>query len=639
MLFIAQIIAAPKKHKQISIRRTLSNGQAVKVDEHSYRIEIGIKYQRREEKPGGMDIDNLDWGPDEVQVLMADADKAVSEQRFADAESLLIRAIGLLETPQGSLDPDMANCLQKLSEVYCALDDFERAAPVFEKLLVLGEKMLGRHDPDIIVISYRLATAYELLGRSDEAGQMYARAVQNAEEGLGTGDPLTKRFRDGYAGWLERRARPTVGERIDFAQQAGYGGADGFRKRDTFKATKELELELEAMPDESGTTGPKTRATFKVRMLKTLGRWGHIIIPAICSLLLLVGASLWMQTLVKNSATKGVKSDAEVYGRVGTTYSSLDKTVSVSILNDKEVKMKINGAEAKVPYVLITNGLLDAQKVIEGYFTPRERWYQFVDDQLVGVDAGKLYAETAVEWRVLDGMMRIVDFAQNYFKVKGTYPSNAERWKTQLVAKWVNPVTGRAEPIYLQSVSLDVGLSYIFGGADTNKKVLEYLGTGAMWVDETKPEPCSIKCLTTFGTDKSVDGFKSRDFYIHGFDREARVLPGSNPKEHTFIYLDNGEDRFTQKAQAALKDKASGDRQMPHRLYLVRMKNEGDPFLVKDAGYFLVGGLAAFCFFLWAVIDLPSRLKKEGSKIRLLEILTATFLLLVLIRYVLKLIA
>jgi len=58
-----------------------------------------------------MDIDNLDWGPDEVQVLIADADKAVAEQRFADAEQLLTRAIGLLETPQGSLDPDMANCL------------------------------------------------------------------------------------------------------------------------------------------------------------------------------------------------------------------------------------------------------------------------------------------------------------------------------------------------------------------------------------------------------------------------------------------------------------------------------------------------------------------------------------------------
>ncbi len=67
--------------------------------------------------------------------------------------------------------------------------------------------MLGKHDPDMIVISYRLATAYELLGRADEAGSMYARAVQNAEEGLGTSDPLTKRFRDGYAGWLERRAR------------------------------------------------------------------------------------------------------------------------------------------------------------------------------------------------------------------------------------------------------------------------------------------------------------------------------------------------------------------------------------------------------------------------------------------------
>jgi hypothetical protein len=91
--------------------------------------------------------------------------------------------------------------------------------------------------------------------------------------------------------------------------------------------------------------------------------------------------------------------------------------------------------------------------------------------------------------------------------------------------------------------------------------------------------------------------------------------------------------------QAALKDKASGQRLMPNRLYLVRMKNDGDPFLVKDAGYFLVGGLAAFSFVLWAIFDLPSRLKREGSKIRLLEILTATFLTLVLVRYVLKLFA
>ncbi|MBA3856259.1 MAG: hypothetical protein C0507_05055 [Cyanobacteria bacterium PR.3.49] len=586
-----------------------------------------------------MDIDNLDWGPDEVQVLIADADKAVSEQRFADAEPLLIRAIQLLETPQGAVDPDMANCLQKLSEVYCALDDFERAAPIFERLLMLGEKMLGKHDPDMIVISYRLATAYELTGRSDDAGAMYARAVQNAEEGLGTGDPLTKRFRDGYAGWLERKARPTESDRVDFAQQAGYGGADGFRKRDTFKATKELELELEAMPDQSGSTQPKTRATFKVRMLKTLGRWGHIIIPAFCSLLLLIGASLWMQTLVKNSSTKGVKSDAEVYGRVGTTYTSLDKTHSVSILDNDMVQMSFNGASQKVPYVLITNGLLDARKVVEGYFVPREKWYQFVDDQLVTEDGGKLYAKTAVEWRVIEGMRRIVDFAQNYFRVKGTYPSNADRWNTQLVAKWVNPVTGRAEPIRLQSVSLDVGLSYIFGGAETVKKALEYLGTGAMWVDETKADQCSIKCLTTFGTEKSVDGFRSKDFYIHGFDRNATVLPGATKNEHTFVYLSNGEDIMAQKAAAALKDKASGERLMPQRVYLVRMKDAGDPFLVKNAGYFLVGALAAFSFILWACIDLPSRLRREGPKVRLLELVTGIFVILLAVRYCLKLLA
>lgn len=633
VVFIAQIIAA---HRFNKLFRS-GNGQAVKLNEHSYRIEIGTFLQKSSKKPGGMDIDNLDWGPDEVQVLIADADKAVAEQRFADAEPLLRRAIGLLETPQGSLDPDMANCLEKLSEVYCALDDFENACPVFERLLQLGERMLGKHDPDMIVISYRLATAYELLGRNDEAGAMYARAVQNAEEGLGTGDPLTKRFREGYAGWLERRARPTNSERVDFAQQAGYGGASGFRRRDSFKATRELELELEAMPDEMGATGPKSRVTFKVRMLKTLARWGHIIIPAFCSLLLLIGASLWMQSLVKGSATKGVKTDAEVYGRVGTTYTALDRTVSISILNDKEVEVKMSGVSAKVPYVLITNGLMDARKVLEGYFVPRERWYQFVDDRLVSEDGGKLFANSAVEWRVLDGMKRIVEYAQNYLKMKGTYPSNPERWNLQPASKWVNPLTGRAEPIKLQAISLDVGTAYIFGGAENSEKVMDYLGSGAAWVDEPKGNPCSIGCLTTFGTDKSVDGFKSKDFYIHGFDRDAKLLSGASPKRHIFVYLANGDYASGVRTEKIRNDKTLGERSMPQRIYLVRMKGDGEPFLVKDAGFFLVGGMALFCFILWSIVDLPSRLKRDGPNIRLLEILTGTLMLLVAIRYVMKL--
>ncbi len=118
----------------------------------------------------------------------------------------------------------------------------------------------------------------------------------------------------------------------------------------------------------------------------------------------------------------------------------------------------------------ITNGVLDARKVVEGFFVPREKWFQFVDDQLVGQDGGKLYAQTAVEWRVVDGMRRIVDFTQNCFRVKGTYPSNSDRWNAQPISKWVNPLTGRAEPIRLQAISLDVGLPHIFGSAENLQK-------------------------------------------------------------------------------------------------------------------------------------------------------------------------
>lgn len=576
-------------------------------------------------KPAGMDIDNLDWGPDEVQVLMADAEKAVSEQRYADAEPLLIRAYDLLNTPKGGGDPDLANCLQKLSEVYCGLDDFERAAPVFEKLLSLGERMLGRLDPDIIVISFRLATAYELVGRNDEAGNMYARAVQNAEEGLGTADPLTKRFRDGYAAYLERRARPQKGDEINFSQQAGYGGSSGFTRRDSFKATRELELELDALPEDADGQTQKSKLPFKTRMMKQLSRWGHIFIPVICSFILLIGAGLWMQTLVHGSGTQAGEPVKNI-GK-GSTFKSIDKTLEFNIIDEKQVEVICFGKKETIPYVVLSNGLLDATSAMEGYFVPRERWFELKDDCIKSDDGGVLYAAPAIEWKVKDGMLRVADYCQKYFATKGTYPSNSDRWLQQIVSKWISPLTGRAEIIPLKSVSMDVGLSYIFNGSDSNKKIDEYLSAGGLWTDEPKAGKCAITTMSIFGTDKSLEGFKSRNFYIHGYDRNAAVLPGATPKSHFYIYLENGEDMSAKKLEAAMQDKTMGENLMPKRICLVKSKGE-DPFLLKNAGPTLVGAMAGFFLLLWMLVDLPSRIKREGDRIRLLEILLIPFVIL-----------
>lgn len=556
---------------------------------------------------------------------MADAEKFVSEQRYADAEPLLIRAYSLLNTPKGGADPDLANCLQKLSEVYCGLDDFEKAAPVFEKLLSLGERMLGRLDPDMIVISFRLATAYELVGRNDEAGGMYARAVQNAEEGLGTADPLTKRFRDGYAAYLERRARPQKGDEINFSQQAGYGGSSGFTRRDSFKATRELELELDAMPEDAAGQSPKSKLPLKTRLMKHLSRWGHIFIPVICSFFLLIGAALWMQTLVHGSGTQVGKAIKQI-GK-GSSFKSIDKTIEFNVLNDKEVEVTCYGTKEIIPYVVLSNGLLDATAALEGYFVPRERWFELKDDCIRGADGGVLYAAPAIEWKVKDGMLRVADYCQKYFQTKGTYPSNSDRWLQQVVSKWTSPVTGRAEVIPIKSVSMDVGYSYIFGGADNAKKIEEYLGAGGLWNDEPKAEKCTITCMSVFGTDKSQEGFKSRNFYIHGYDRNAAIMPGATPKNHYYIYLENGDDLTAKKNAAAMQDKETGDRLMPKRLCLVRSKGE-DPFLLKNAGPTLVGAMAGFFLLLWMLVDLPSRIRHEGDRIRLLEILLVPFLLL-----------
>ncbi|HEY9787614.1 MAG TPA: tetratricopeptide repeat protein [Candidatus Obscuribacterales bacterium] len=571
-----------------------------------------------------MDIDNLDWGPDEVHLLISDADTAVSEKRYGDAAPLYRRAIEMLETPNGTLDPDLANCLHKLGDVYCALEEFEAACPILERLLDIGQRVLGPSDPDVITIALRLATTYDLLERHGEAGSMYAKAVQMAEDGLPAGDPFTNKIRTAYAEWLSRQTRPKKRTEVDTDRLRA---AEEESKRE--KATRELDKMTDDMVAVPVRQAPAS-ATY--RMLKKLDQWQQLFIPAVLSTVLLIGAFFWMQNLVKESGGKaGTAQQTESVE--DQRFETIDGSISVALTGPNEAVWEAGGNKRKIPYVVLRNKMIDAGHALEGYFLPHEMWFEQTEDVLRSEDGTSLYKMGSPEAKVVAQIEKIVDYAENYRKKHDTYPANAEKWVSQPLAEWTNPITGKADQIPLQAVSLDLGLPFIFGGSSSDEEILSYLSDGAPWSEEPEPAPCAIRCLSIFGGEKSVDGFKSDLFYIRGYDRNAvPIISGAGGGTY-FVALKGGPDRTTEKTTRAHAPPQIVA--VPQRICI--SKDLGDkPFELKYLGPTIVGAIAGFFFVLWCILDLPSRLRKEKRGLRMLEVLTIAFLILLSSWHVLR---
>lgn len=562
------------------------------------------------------EIDSLDWGPDEVQDLISQADRAVADRRLQDAVPLYERAVAALDTPRGMYDPDLANSLHKLGDAYCALDRFEDACPVFSRLLNIGEHVLGPSDPDVIVIAMRLATTYDLIERQEEAGTAYARVVQMAEQGLASSDPLTQKVRDAYAEWLERQARPRRRTSAEIAQLEEEAQARKVPPRPT--------VDLDEFSEEA-IAAPVRQAPVNVwyRLLRKVNHLQQIVIPIICSSLLLVGAFFWMQSLVRDSGDKITAQPVQV--SEGQEYKALDGNAAIKFLDGGTVELKIGESTAQIPYVVLSNSVAGARKALEGYFISREYWLAESQDGLEGEDGGRFYSQFSPEFSVVDQMNTLAEYCQKYYREKNTYPANAERWQNAPISRWTNPTTGRADLVPLQALSLDLGYPFLFRGAQNDAEIKNMLSRGGHWADEPEPGPCSIRCLSVFGTEKSVDGFKADEFYIHGYDRNAKVLSHGLSGDSYYILLKNGEKTSANEFEKLSRDKNAAARLIPTRIVIVR--NAGDnPFVLKYLGPAIVGGTGIFFTLLWMIVDLPSRMRKEKKGPRLLELLTFVFL-------------
>jgi CHAT domain-containing protein/Tfp pilus assembly protein PilF len=182
------------------------------------------------------------------------------QNRYADAELLYKRALAIHEKWRGPEHPRFANSLNNLAVLYTHQSRYSDAEPLFKRALLIREKVFG---PDHLVVATSLtslADLYRAQGRYADAEPLYRRALEIKVKVLGPDHPnvaqlLNKladlyRAQGRYADALplvqiaigQGRAAPSVALPILFAAQGSGAMSAGKAQDDALNVAQRTAL-------------------------------------------------------------------------------------------------------------------------------------------------------------------------------------------------------------------------------------------------------------------------------------------------------------------------------------------------------------------------------------------------------------
>jgi len=109
--------------------------------------------------------------------------------RYAEAEPLFQRALGIYEKALGPEHPYVATGLNNLAELYSALGKYAEVEPLYQRALGIEEKALGPEHHNVAQSLNNLAELYRAQGKYAEAEPLYQRALEIYEKALGPEHP------------------------------------------------------------------------------------------------------------------------------------------------------------------------------------------------------------------------------------------------------------------------------------------------------------------------------------------------------------------------------------------------------------------------------------------------------------------
>ena len=129
------------------------------------------------------------------------------QQRFADAESPMRRALEIQERVLGPDHPDVARTVNNLGALSWTLNRYADALPLYERTRAIFEKTLGPTHPNLASLLSNLGETYWKLNRYGEAEPLFRRALAIKQQALAPGNPSLAITLNSLAGLLRDQGR------------------------------------------------------------------------------------------------------------------------------------------------------------------------------------------------------------------------------------------------------------------------------------------------------------------------------------------------------------------------------------------------------------------------------------------------
>ncbi len=145
--------------------------------------------------------------PDVAQSLNNLAELYRVQGRYAEAEPLYQRSLAILEKVLEPGHPHVARSFNNLAVLYRAQGRYAEAELLYKRALAILEKVLGPEHPDVAASLNNLAELYRAQGRYEEAEPLYQRALALAEKALGPEHPAVAAYLSNLAALYETQGR------------------------------------------------------------------------------------------------------------------------------------------------------------------------------------------------------------------------------------------------------------------------------------------------------------------------------------------------------------------------------------------------------------------------------------------------
>lgn len=530
----------------------------------------------------------------DVATSLEYAAQAFKQKNYSAAEPIYRRALDVLERNYGAGDPDTIACLQSLGDIYYQMGRYTEAMPHYKRLLVIGEKVLGRKHPMVIDMVLRLASTYQQLGLVDDAETLFRRANTMSQSSMATlNRPLPDVRPSSSSTSLPSVSSTSLNAIVSPAslprQTNSRIPADSSGKGSAARNSSRFNDEAPPQPPRPRQDKKKdgsqndARQSFLILMQRSSGIFISLIVVAV-----LIFCGYMMLNVLNTSATK----PTQLNHLKGTSYKTSDGQIDLVISPNGEPTYKIGNQAYAATITAMGPDLMDFKDSILSSLLNKEVWFEETPMGLQREDGTVLYSKNGPEIKIVRQLEMIGKIATSWFQQRREYPQR--QGEVQLGELAQNPISFRPEiPSVDRLESTSDGVQDFVDVPQNNlplEKILESAENGK-WLKEAAFYPGGIHCLNASAKLHSGD---TRQFFAHGFDRNAKFIAGSVPGTIYLVAFNNGKQYFPDPLKASKAGR-------PPKLCIVKLPANTPiwllhyftPILCIGLGFlFLLGGKA-----------------------------------------------